>query len=476
MINKKFIHVFLFIMIYIAACKTPYIAEKEIVQIPKESFQGSQDSTNAATMNWRQYFQDPYLNALIDSALNHNQELNIMNQEIRMKSNEVLARKGEYQPFVNLGGAMGAEKVGRYTNIGASEATTDIKPGIETPEPLPDFKMSAFASWEIDIWHKLRNAKKAAFSQYLASIEGKNFMVTNLIAEIANAYYELLALDNQLLIVNQNIEILNNAVQIVRLQKEATKVTELAVKKFEAEVYKTKSLQYDIQQQIVVVENNINFLVGRYPQKIVRSTININDISIPIIQVGIPSQLLQNRPDIRQAEQELEAAKLNVKAARANFYPSLRISAELGLQAFNPIYLVNVPKSLLSSLAGELIGPLINKNAIKATYYNANATQIQAVYKYERTVLIAFVEVANQLAQMENLNKSYEFRTQQVDALTQSIDIANRLFKFARADYMEVLMTQRDALESKFDLVETKKKQLNVWINLYKALGGGWNH
>lgn len=170
-------------------------------------------------MNWRQYFQDPYLNALIDSALNHNQELNIMNQEIRMKSNEVLARKGEYQPFVNLGGAMGAEKVGRYTNIGASEATTDIKPGIETPEPLPDFKMSAFASWEIDIWHKLRNAKKAAFSQYLASIEGKNFMVTNLIAEIANAYYELLALDNQLLIVNQNIEILNNAVQICTIAK-----------------------------------------------------------------------------------------------------------------------------------------------------------------------------------------------------------------------------------------------------------------
>ena len=153
MINKKYTYVFLSLMIYIVACKTPYIAEKEVVPISPKSFHGSLDTSNIATMNWRQYFQDPYLNALIDSALNHNQELNILNQEIRMKSNEVLARKGEYQPFVNLGGAMGAEKVGRYTSIGASEATTDIKPGIETPEPLPDFKMSAFASWEIDIWH-----------------------------------------------------------------------------------------------------------------------------------------------------------------------------------------------------------------------------------------------------------------------------------------------------------------------------------
>lgn len=473
--NKKYILGFASIIFIFAACKTPQIFEKEITQKPLSTFNGSTDSTNAASLNWRQYFKDPNLNLLIDSALSNNQELNILNQEIRMTSNEVMARKGEYQPFVNLGGAMGADKVGRYTNIGASEATTDIKPGVETPEPLPDFKMSAVASWELDIWHKLRNAKKAAYSHYLATIEGKNFMVTNLISEIANSYYELISLDNQLEIVSQNIDIQTNALNIVRAQKEAARITELAVKKFEAEVYKTRSMQFDIQQQIVIVENKINLLVGRFPQKIARTKININDIFPDIVNVGIPSQMLQNRPDIRQAEKELEAAKLSVKSAKANFYPSLRISAELGLQAFNPIYLANIPKSLISSLAGDMVGPLINKNAIRATYYNANATQIQAVYKYERTVLTAFIEVINQLAQIENLKKSYDLRTKQVDALTQSIEISNTLFKYARADYMEVLMTQRDALESKFDLVETKKQQLNAWINTYRALGGGWN-
>jgi outer membrane protein TolC len=255
--SKFFLKGIVYMLLFFAACKIPQIAEKQIGKKLPPSFQESMDSSTAAHLNWREYFKDPNLIALIDSALKNNQELHMMNQEIRIRSNEVMARKGDYRPFVNIGAAAGAEKVGRYTNIGASEATTEIKPGQETPEPLPDFKISAVASWELDIWHKLRNAKQAAYNQYLSSIEGKNFMVTNLIAEISHSYYELLALDNQLEIVNQNIEVLNNAVNIVRLQKEATRVTELAVKKFEAEVFKTKSIQFDIQQQIVITENRI---------------------------------------------------------------------------------------------------------------------------------------------------------------------------------------------------------------------------
>jgi outer membrane protein TolC len=172
---------------------------------------------------------------------------------------------------------------------------------------------------------------------------------------------------------------------------------------------------------------------------------------------------------------ELAAAKLDIKVAKARFYPSLGISAAIGYQAFDPTYLVKTPKSLLYSLAGDITAPLINRNAIKAAYYNANAKQIQAVYNYERTVLNAYVEVANQLAKINNLEKSYDLKSKQVDALSQSIGISNSLFKSARADYMEVLLTQRDALESKFELVETKMQQMNAMVNIYRALGGGWN-
>ncbi len=126
-------------------------------------------------------------------------------------------------------------------------------------------------------------------------------------------------------------------------------------------------------------------------------------------------------------------------------------------------------------MVGDIAGPLINRNEIKAAYYNASAKQIQAVFNYERTVLNAYLEVANQLSKISNLDKSYDLKSQKVDALTRSIDISNTLFKSARADYLEVLLTQREALESKFELVETKKEQMNAMVNMYRALGGGWD-
>ena len=458
-----------------AACKMPVVATKTENKAVPAGFANSQDTVNMATVKWKSYFTDPNLALLIDTALKNNQELNITLQEIAISQNEITARKGEYLPFVGVRAGAGVEKVGRYTSQGAGDATTEIKPGKEMPDPLPDFLIGAYATWEADIWHKLHNAKKAAVARYLASIEGRNFVITSLIAEIANSYYELLALDNQLKIVDSNITIQTNALEVVKQQKEAARVTELAVRKFEAEVFNTKSLQYGIQQQITETENRINFLLGRFPQPITRDDKSLNAALPATIQTGIPSQLLSNRPDIKQAELELSAAKLDIQVAKAKFYPSVGISAGIGWNAFSPTYLFKTPESLLYSLAGELVAPLVNRNAIKAEYVNANARQLQAVYNYERTIVNAYVEVANQVAKIGNLAKSYDLKSQQVNALTQSINISNDLFRNARADYMEVLMTQRDALESKFELVETRMQQMKAMVNIYQALGGGWN-
>lgn len=457
------------------ACKTPSIVEKNANSVVPESFNDSQDTTNMASVQWKDYFSDPYLSALIDTALKNNQELNMVLQEINIANNEIRARKGEYLPFLNFQGGAGVDKVGRYTRNGALEANNDIRPGEEFPEPLQDYMIGAYASWELDVWKKLRNAKKSAVFNYLATVEGKNFMVTQLVSEIANSYYELMALDNQLEILNQNIKIQKNALEIVKLQKQAAKATELAVKRFEAEVAKNQSLIYYIHQEITETENRINFLVGRYPQPIQRNSASFADLMPKPVEEGIPSQLLANRPDIRQAELELEGAKLDVKVAKAEFYPSFRITAGLGYQAFKGKYLFTSPESLLYSLAGDLVAPVVNRNAIKAAYKSANAKQIQTVYSYEQTILNAYIEVANQLAKINNLEQSYDMRSKQVNSLTESIDISNNLFRNARADYMEVLLTQRDALEAKMELIETKMQQMNAMVNIYQALGGGWN-
>ncbi|WP_461790252.1 TolC family protein [Pedobacter sp.] len=458
-----------------SSCKIPAIVQKnENKSTPNTYANSGSDTTNLAAIKWKDYFKDQYLTNLIDTALKNNQELNITLQEIEIARSEVRARKGELLPSVGIRAGAGLEKVGRYTSQGAGDATTEIEPGKEMPDPLPDFMGGLYANWEVDVWHKLRNAKKAAYTRYLSSVEGKNFVVTNLVAEIANSYYELLALDNQLAMVRKNIELQSNALEVVKLQKEATRVTELAVRKFEAEVLSSKGLEYQIAQQITERENKINFLLGRYPQHIARN-VNSFDSVTDQFPVGIPSQLLANRPDIKQAELDLIASKLDVKAAKAQFYPSFGITGAIGFQAFNPSYLVKFPESMLYSIAGDIAAPLINKNAIKASYFAANAKQTQAVYQYERTILNAYIEVANQMASIGNLKKTYDLKDKQVQALNQSINISNDLFKSARADYLEVLMTQRDALEAKLELIETKKQQLNAMVKIYQALGGGWN-
>ena len=194
-----------------------------------------------------------------------------------------------------------------------------------------------------------------------------------------------------------------------------------------------------------------------------------------MVQTGLPSDLLENRPDIKQAQLEMEAAKLNIKVAKANFYPSFGLKAGVGYEAFNPKFLLSSPSSLLYNLAGDAIMPLINRNGIKAAYKNASAKQIQTVYEYEQTILNAYTEVVNQMSKIDNLQQSFKLKRDQVDALNESISIANQLFQSARADYMEVLLTQRDALEAKTALIETRKNQMLAVINLYKALGGGWN-
>jgi NodT family efflux transporter outer membrane factor (OMF) lipoprotein len=477
--TNKYVSILLFTFLAFTSCKSLKVnVRKENKILPKSYISNSEaikDTVNSATMKWRDYFTDEHLVTLIDTALKNNQELNIILQEIEMSRNEIRAKKGEYLPSVSGYAGAGVDKVSRYTRNGALEATTDVVPGKEFPEPLQDYTIGFQANWEIDIWRKLRNAKDAAVSRYLSTIAGKNFMITQLVSEIAAEYYELLALDNQLIRVNQNIKLQLNALQIVKQQKQAAKVTELAVRRFEAQLYSTQSLKFEIEQRIIEAENKVNFLVGRFPQPVVRNQVAFDDLVPNEISQGLSSQLLDNRMDIKRAELALKANKLDVKVAKAQFYPSIALSAGIGLQAFDPTYLIKNPKSMLFSLVGDMVAPLINRAAIKAQYYSANAKQLQAVFEYEKTILSAYIEVTNQLSKIENLNKSYDFKSQEVDALNRSIQISNILFKSARADYLEVLLTQEETIDSQFELIELKKQQLNAAVNTYRALGGGWN-
>ncbi|WP_415325866.1 TolC family protein [Chryseobacterium sp. MMS23-Vi53] len=463
----------------LASCKAPMatVIKDEVKENVPQNFNQEEQgdaNNNSGTTPWRQFFTDPNLVSLIETALKNNQELMITLQEIEIAKSGVLAKKGRLTPTVSAGIGAGVSKVGRYTSEGAGDASTEIEPGKEVPDPLGNFEGGLMANWEIDIWKKLRTEKDAAVAHYLSTVEGKNFVLSNLIEEVADNYYELLALDNQLDIIQQYTKLQQKALEISKIQKEAAAATELAVKKFEAELAKSKASEYTIRQQIIEKENEINALCGRFPQPIVRTKEDFMTTIPQTVYTGIPSQLLANRPDIKQAELELKSSKLDVEAARKEFYPSLEISATLGLEAFKPSYLVKLPESMAASLVGELAGPLINKSAIKANFQSADARQIQALYEYDKTILNAYLDVANLMSKVKNIDQYYKLKSEETQALEKSIDIANQLFRNSRADYLEVLLNQRDALDAKMELVEAKQKQLSTVVDIYKSLGGGW--
>ena len=420
--------------------------------------------------NWKLFFKDEQLIALIETALENNQDLNILNYDINIANNEIMARQGQYLPKLGIGAGYEYEKTSKFTNSGASDEAANV------PDKLHNRQLGLNASWEVDIWKKLRNFAKAAYYEYLASIEGKNFAVTQLAAEVADNYYELMALDNQLEIIEQYIKTLQEAQQVVKWQQIAGRTTSLPVRRFDAEVLKNQSRKYKIQQQIIITENHLNALLGRLPQPISRASKKFKEIEMPEVVAGVPSALLDNRPDIKQASLKLEAAKLDVKAVKAEFYPSLNIDAALGYKSFNSHHFIGTPDALFYNIAGSLTAPLLNRNAIKADYFSANNHQIQAIYNYEKTFINAFSEVSNQLASVKNLKQIYELKLQQTEVLADSFDISNILFKAARVDYLESLLTRRDYLETQIELVEVKQQQLSAYVNLYKTLGGGWRN
>ncbi len=453
-------------------CKIPELCRPDRVKPLPETFNGEINWENSACVELHDFFNDPMLTSLVDQALVDNLELKILAQDIRIANNEVLARRGAYFPFVFFRGGAGLEKPGEYTREGAVESNLTAN-GKSFPNPLPDFLVGTNVSWEIDIWKKLRNARSAAALRYLGTNDGRNYVITRLIADVAEEYYDLLALDKQLQTLDKTIEIQEKSLEFARAMKDAARGTELAVQRFQAEVRKNQSEKLVIAQEIVEAENRINFLSGRFPQPIERQAVDFINLNLHSLSAGVPSQLLQNRNDIRQAERELAAAGLEVQVARAHFYPSLNISAGVGYRAFNSGFLFSTPASLVYNALGDVVAPLINRAAIKAAYMTANAEQLQAVYNYQRTVLNAFTEVMNYMSKVEKYGQSIEIKKQQLVSLEASVDQATKLFQSARAEYVEVLLAQRDLQEAKIVTIKTKKQQLTALVNAYQALGGG---
>ncbi len=446
-----------------------------------EAFDEATSSENSSQVRIEEFFNDPMLTCLIHQALVNNQELRILNEDVLIASYEILARQGAYLPFLTAGGGISLTRFSQYTPEGAGIRDDPFLPGKFLPNALPNFFLGPAFFWTPDIWRQLHNAKDAAAMRYFATGEGRNYFVTQLVAEIADNYYGLVALDKRIENLNNIIAIQEQNLRFAQAAKEAARGTELAVQRFQAEVRKNQSEKLIVKQDIIQVENRINFLVGRFPQPVERwtgqSIDQYIDLKLHTLGAGVPAQLLQNRPDIRQAEREIAAAGLDVKVARKRFYPVMTITSGVGYEAFNLRYLFITPEALVANVAGQLAGPLINFKAIKADYLGANARQLQTVYNYQRVIINAVTEVINRMSKVQNYLNSIKIKKQQVKSLEASVVAATSLFQNPRGDtridYLDVLTAQRDLLDARRVLIDTKREQLSAIVNTYQALGGG---
>lgn len=465
------------LLILISACKNYKNIEVKSAIQPPVTYLGQTDTTNVINLPLQQFFADEYLVKLIDTAVHANPDIQSALQRVEIAAANLKFNKSWLVPTVEFNATAGLEKFGDYTLNGVGNFDTNLSPNINSkqriPNPTPDYFLGLKSSWEVDLWGKLSNQKKGAYNRVLASRSGYRLVVTSLTAQIAMLYYQLLALDNEQDIIDKNIILQQNALDIIEIQKLGGRATELAVQQFNAQLMRTRGLKYSIAQQIVETENDIRFLTGNFNKTIERDT-SINVLKLPgLLKAGIPSQLLLNRPDIKQAELELEAMNADIKAARAAFMPSLTLSPYVGYNSFNASVLFN-PASVAWGLIGGITGPVFNRARIKANYERTVAESKLALYNYQKTILTGYQEVMNGLNGVDNYRNFYQQKQLEVQALKNAVSVSNDLFLVGRASYLEVITAQRNVLDAELELANTRKNIFINAVNLYRAVGGGW--
>jgi NodT family efflux transporter outer membrane factor (OMF) lipoprotein len=452
-------------LIGISSCRSyknlPEVPQAETTGLFRDSAANNIDTTNIANIPWKEYFVDAKLQALIAEGLNNNMDLKIAMQRIQQAEANFSMSRGALLPSVSAGLQM------NHTRTSAKGGETNVLGYYSNVTSL-----GFSASWEIDLWGKLNNQSKAKYANYLNSFEYRNLVQTTLIANIAKAYYSLIALDEQLKITRQTIGLLEKSTQTIAELKEAGLQNAAAVEQSRALLYNTQISVPQLETQIRKQEDVICFLLGRVPGGVDRDSI-ATEVVAPNLQYGVPAQMLAKRPDVKQAEFSFRAAYAITNAAKANFYPSLTITnATLGLASGGFADLFK-PESVAAQLMAGLTQPIFNKRQIRGNYKIAQAQKEEALLNFKSVVLAAGQEVSDILFGFNASLRKNEYREKQITSLTNAVDFTQDLLAAGEANYTEVLNAQQSLLNAQLNRVNDKLEQLTYSVSLYKALGGG---
>jgi NodT family efflux transporter outer membrane factor (OMF) lipoprotein len=467
--KKLFISIFFLIVVVLAACRVGRNYERPALVLPEQfnSPAAAPSDSSIAGVEWRQFFKDPALVALIDSTLKGNYDLQLALKRIESAQEYVKQAKVGWLPSVSIEATASTSYPSKNSlngiSLGAFLGTSHIE----------DYTLAANLSWELDVWGRIKRTKEAALASYLQSYEGARAVQTELVANVANSYYNLLMLDEQLVIAKRNVALSDSIVQMMRLQKTSGDVTELAVNQAVAQQQTAALLVPQLEQGIAIQENALKILAGQLPGALSRNA-TLEGISMwENLSTGVPAELISKRPDVRSAEMELVAANAQVGVAQASMYPALTLSATGGLNAYKAARWFDI-NSLTGTLAGGLVQPVFNRRQLKTQLEVAKIERDQAEIRFRQQALNAIGEVSNALVKLDKLQSQRTIATNQVQTLETAIGQARLLFRSGLANYLEVITAQSNALQAQLNRADVVRQQLSASVDLYRSLGGGW--
>jgi multidrug efflux system outer membrane protein len=425
------------------------------------------DSSSIASLKIAEFFKDQTILQLIDTALIRNLDVQVALKNI--ESAELLFKQSKLGnlPIVNL-----------QLSASSNRPSDNSLNGLSTSQFLgtkhiEDYYAVLGLSWEADIWSKIKSQKQAALATYLQTSEAKKALQTRIVANVAQGYYQLLMMDAQMGVARRNLALNDSTLSMIKLQFDAGQVTSLAIQQAEAQRLVAAGIIPQLEQAIALQENALSILTGKIPGAIARAS-KLEDLTMPErLAVGIPSEMVATRPDVRVAELALQVANARVGVTKANMYPSLTITATGGLNSLKASNWFTLPASLFGTVAGGIAQPLFQRKQLRTQYNLSLVDRERVVIQFRQSVLTALGEVSDELVKIDKLQEQYNFSKQRVLTLQTAVKNANLLFKNGMATYLEVITAQSNSLQSELELAAVKAAELTAAVELYRALGGG---
>lgn len=422
------------------------------------------DSTGLGHLSWREMFTDPLLQKHISEALANNLDIKTAAQNIIAAEAYLKQSQAAYFPTLNAGPGYGISTASLNGAQGQFSGNTR--------RYINSFNISADASWEADLWGRLKSIERAQRANYFAELQAENAVKSDVVAAVAGSYYQLLAFDNQKKIIEKTIEVRKKNLETSRALKQAGVLTEVAVQQNEALVHNAEAQLISIETEIELLENTISLLKGEASKSVERSTLEAQQPNFRT-DTGYPIALLANRPDVMEAENALRSAFEMKNAARAAFYPTLRITAGTGLQSGNIDNFFSL-NSLFGNMVSGLTAPVFNRRQIRTNYEVAEVNRERAYLNFRRTILTAGREVSDAIRRYSVQDAYIALKQKEVDNYNRSVEYSQQLVNYGMANYLEVLNASVNALNAELNISNARYAKLRAGVDLYHALGGGW--